>query len=199
MSIWPGTVPNNSVIAIGAVFEDSFYLTISFPEDSWNTPSKMLKESEKSLMNVLEPTKKAALSVVEVASLCLLSPSRFHALVSQGVFPKAVKASEGRRPHYPHDLVQRCLAIRSSGIGENGIVTLFNRPARKKADRKRPTITPATTEYDALIESLEALGLSVTADVVATAVRNVFPDGISGVEESDITRRVFLFLKGKRP
>ena len=38
-----------------------------------------------------------------------------------------------------------------------------------------------------------------TADVVATAIRNVFPDGISGVEESDITRRVFLFMKGKRP
>jgi len=149
-------------------------------------------------MNVQEPTKKAALSVVEVASLCLLSPSRFHALVRQGVFPKAVKAGQGRRPHYSHELVQRCIEIRSTGIGENGQITLFNRPAKKKPDRKRAAITPVTSEHDGLIEALQGLGLSVTAEAVALAVRNVFPDGISGVEESEITRKVFLFLKGNR-
>ena len=149
-------------------------------------------------MNVQEPTKKAALSVVEVASLCLLSPSRFHALCRQGVFPKPVKACQGRRPHYTHELVQRCVEIRSTGIGENGQITLFNRPPKKKADRKRAAITPATSEHDGLIEALQGLGLSVTGEAVAGAVRNVFPDGISGVEDSEITRKVFLFLKGNR-
>ena len=158
----------------------------------------MLKELEKALMNVQEPTKKAALSVVEVASLCLLSPSRFHSLVRQGVFPKAVKASQGRRPHYTHELVQRCVEIRSTGIGENGQITLFNRPAKKKNDRKRVAIIPANSEHNALIDALQGLGLSVTGEAVAAAVRNVFPDGISGVEESEITRKVFLFLKGNR-
>lgn len=149
-------------------------------------------------MNVQEPTKKAALSVVEVASLCLLSPSRFHALVRQGVFPKAVKAGLGRRPHYTHELVQRCVEIRSTGIGVNGQITLFNRPAKKKADRKRTPITPATSEHDELLEALQGLGLSVTGEAVAAAVHNVFPDGISGAEASEITRKVFLFLKGNR-
>ena len=157
----------------------------------------MLKEMEKAIMNVLEPTRKAALSVVEVATLCHLSPSRFHALVRQQVFPKPVKATEGRRPHYTHELVQRCIEIRSTGIGENGLVTLFNRPAKKKNDRKRPVITPATSEHATLIEALQGLGLSVTPEIVAAAVRNVFPDGTSGLEESDITRKVFVFLKRK--
>jgi predicted DNA-binding transcriptional regulator AlpA len=158
----------------------------------------MVKELEKTLMNVQEPTRKAALSVVEVASLCLLSPSRFHALVRQGVFPKAVKAGQGRRPHYTHELVQRCVEIRSTGIGENGQITLFNRPPKKKADRKRATITPAVSAHEALIDALQGLGLSATDEAVAAAVRNVFPTGTSSVEDSEIIRKVFLFLKGNR-
>ena len=149
-------------------------------------------------MNVQEPTKKAALSVVEVASLCLLSPSRFHALVRQGVFPKAVKAGQGRRPHYTHEIVQRCVEIRSTGIGENGQVTLFNRPAKKKADRKRTAITPLIAEHEGLIDALQELGLSVTGEAFAAAVRNVFPDGISSVEQSEIIRKVFVFLQRNR-
>ncbi len=149
-------------------------------------------------MNVQEPTKKAALSVVEVAALCLLSPSRFHALVRQGVFPKAIRTGQGRRPHYPHELVQRCIDIRSTGIGENGQIQLFNRPAKKRSDRKRPAITPVNSEHDGLIDALQGLGLSVTGEAVAVAVRNVFPDGSSGVEESEIIRKVFLFLRGNR-
>lgn len=158
----------------------------------------MVKESEKAIMNVQEPIKKAALSVVEVAALCLLSPSRFHALVRQGVFPKAVRAGQGRRPHYTHELIQRCIGIRSTGIGENGQVTLFNRPAKKRNDRKRPAITPVTPEHEGLIDALQGLGLSVTGEAVAAAVRNAFPDGISGVEESDIIRKVFVFLQRNR-
>src|SRR5262245_17249467 len=101
-------------------------------------------------MNVQEPTKKAALSVVEVAALCLLSPSRFHALVRQGVFPKAVKAGQGRRPHYTHELVQRCVEIRSTGIGENGEITLFNRPPKKKSGCKRAATATDHSEHDGL-------------------------------------------------
>ncbi len=145
-------------------------------------------------MNVQEQSKKAALSVVEVAALCRLSPSRFHSLVRQGVFPKAVKASEGRRPHYPHELVQRCIEIRSTGIGENGLVTLFNRPPKKNSARRTMNKSQPSV-HDGLIEALQGLGLSVNAESVAMAVQKVFPNGISGVQDSEITRKVFLFLK----
>ena len=138
------------------------------------------------------------MSVVEVASLCLLSPSRFHSLVRAGVFPRAVKVDQGRRPHYSHELVQRCVEIRSTGIGDNGQITLFNRPPKRKADRKRTAITSANSGDDGLIDALQGLGLSVTGEVVTAAVRNVFPHGTSGVEESEMIRKVFLFLKGNR-
>ena len=149
-------------------------------------------------MNVHEPTKKAALSVVEVAALCLLSPSRFHALVRQGVFPKAVKAGQGRRPHYTRELVQRCVEIRSTGIGENGEITLFNRPPKKKAGCKRTANPVANSEHDGLIEALHGLGLSVSCEAVAAAVQNVFPGGTSGLEESEVIRKVFVFLQRNR-
>lgn len=147
-------------------------------------------------MKLLEPSQRAALSVVEVASLCLLSPSRFHALVRQGVFPSAITVDQGRRPYYSHELVQRCVEIRSTGIGENGRITLFNRPAKKRGHCKKQAITPATSEHDGLITALQGLGLSVTGEAVAVAVRNVFPIGTAGMEDSEITRKVFLFLKG---
>jgi hypothetical protein len=124
--------------------------------------------------------------------------SRFHALVRQGVFPKAVKAGQGRRPHYSHELVQRCVEIRSTGIGENGQITLFNRPPKRHADRKRAAITPAPSEHDGLIDALQGLGLSATEEAVAAAVLNVFPGGTSGVEESEIIRKVFVFLQRNR-
>jgi hypothetical protein len=148
-------------------------------------------------MKVLEPTNRAALSVVEVASLCHLSVSRFHALVRLGVFPKAVRSSDGRRAHYPSDLVKRCCEIRATGIGENGSITLFNRPAkRKSASSPKPAQQqPINAELN---DSLAELGVIADQQAVVSALNALFPGGIIGVEPSEVTRKVFLFLQRNR-
>jgi hypothetical protein len=148
-------------------------------------------------MKVLEPTNRAALSVVEVASLCHLSVSRFHALVRRGIFPKAVRCSDGGRPHYPSDLVKRCIEIRATGIGENGSVALFNRPAkRRSANSPKPAQQqPINAE---LIDSLAELGVIADQQAVVSALNALFPGGIIGVEPSEVTRKVFLFLQRNR-
>ncbi|MBY0459261.1 MAG: hypothetical protein K2V38_18175 [Gemmataceae bacterium] len=72
----------------------------------------------------------AALSVSDMAARCGLSRSRFHVLVSAGVFPQPRRAA-GRRPYYSHDLIERCLEVRRTGVGVNGTVVMFNRRGRR--------------------------------------------------------------------
>lgn len=148
-------------------------------------------------MKVLEPTNRAALSVVEVASLCHLSVSRFHALVRLGVFPKAIRSGDGRRAHYPSELVKRCIEIRATGIADNGSIQLFNRPAKRRntSGSKPQQQEPIHIE---LIDSLAELGVIADQQAVVSALNALFPSGIIGVEPSEVTRKVFLFLQRNR-
>lgn len=155
----------------------------------------VLEMSKKRPGKVPEGTQRAAVSVSEAAELCLLSRSRFHTLVREGIFPKPI---QGKRPYYTQELLQQCLDIRRTGIGANGEVVLFNRRATKKPDRKQPAVTQPTPEYPELVESLRGLGLTVTGEAVAAAVRAVFPGGVEGVDENEVVRKVFLHLQGRR-
>jgi predicted DNA-binding transcriptional regulator AlpA len=157
----------------------------------------VLNMSKKRPASLPEGSQRAAISVSEMASLCSLSRSRFHALVRDGIFPRPVHPGEGKRPYYPQELIQQCLDIRRTGIGQNGQVVLFNRRSTKRADRKRPAVQP-TAEYPELVESLRALKLTVTGEAVAAAVQAVFPGGIEGVEQVEVVRKVFLHLQGRR-
>lgn len=148
-------------------------------------------------MKVLEPTNRAALSAVEVASLCHLSVSRFHALVRRGIFPKAVRSSNGGRPHYPNELVKRCCEIRASGIGDNGSVHLFNRPTKRKKENASKS-SQTTSIHSELIDSLAELGVIADPQAVVSALNALFPSGTIGVEPAEITRKVFLFLQRNR-
>jgi predicted DNA-binding transcriptional regulator AlpA len=158
----------------------------------------VLNMPKKRPASVPEGSQRAAVSVSEMASLCQLSRSRFHTLVREGVFPPAVHPGGGKRPYYTHELIQQCLDIRRTGIGQNGQVVLFNRRTGKKASTKRPPASPTTGEFTGLVESLRALGLTATADAVATAVQTVFPGGTAGVDQGEVVRKVFLHLQGRR-
>lgn len=158
----------------------------------------VLNMSKKRPASVSEGSQRAAVSVSEMASLCQLSRSRFHALVREGIFPRPVQPGEGKRPYYTQELIQQCLDIRRTGIGQNGQVVLFNRRTGKKSDRKRlPAQT--TTGHPELVESLRSLGLTVTGETVAAAVQAIFPGGVEGVDQGEVVRKVFLHLQGRRP
>ena len=141
---------------------------------------------------------KAAVSVSEMASLCRLSRSRFHTLVRQGVFPKPVQMEPSKRPYYTADLAQRCLEIRSTGIGQNGKIVLFNRPATKRAARKRAAKPPAPAEHAEhaeLVDALRSLGLVATVEAVSAAMQALYPAGTAGLAQGEVIRRLFLHLR----
>jgi hypothetical protein len=133
-----------------------------------------------------------------MASMCQLSRSRFHALVREGIFPKPVQPGDGKRPYYTQELIRQCLDIRKTGIGQNGEIVLFNRLAGKKADRKQTAATPSKGEHPELVESLKALGLTVSAEVIGVALEAVFPGGVEGIDQGEVVRKVFLHLQGRR-
>lgn len=142
-------------------------------------------------------------SVRRMAELCQLSRSRFYDLVDAGVFPKPVQHPSSKRPMFDRQLQDKCLEIRRTGIGANGIPVLFNRkpkktdPAKPKAER--PVRREPDPEIEPLLEALKGLGLSPAPQVVTEAVAVLFPSGIAGLDLGDVIRKTFLFLQGKRP
>jgi predicted DNA-binding transcriptional regulator AlpA len=149
-------------------------------------------------VTVSEHSQKAAVSVSEMASLCQLSRSRFHALVREGVFPKPVSGGNGKRPYYTQELIERCLEIRRTGIALSGAIVLFNRPAKRKATERKRAATPPSADHADLVESLRSLGLATTGEAVGAAIEKVYPGGVEGVNQGEVIRKVFLHLQGRR-
>ena len=145
-------------------------------------------------MNIPEKPTKAVVSVVEMANLCLLSRSRFLALVQSGVFPRPVRNESCKRPVYDLELQQKCLDIRRTGIGLNGPV-LFNRKAKATTKKARPKLA---SDHADLLDALKSLGLQTTAEAVDAALRELFPSGWSDVDDGQRVRQVFLHLQRKK-
>jgi hypothetical protein len=145
-------------------------------------------------MNIPEKPTKAVVSVVEMANLCLLSRSRFLALVQSGVFPRPVRNESCKRPVYDLELQQKCLDIRRTGIGLNGPV-LFNRKSKTTSKKSRPKLA---SDHADLLDALKSLGLQTTAEAVDGALRELFPSGWADVDEGQRVRQVFLHLQRKK-
>jgi hypothetical protein len=153
-------------------------------------------------MSVSEQSLEAVITVQRMAELCSLSRSRFHDLVAAGVFPKPIQHPTSRRPMYDRALQEKCLEIRRTGIGANGVPVLFNRRAKQlQTPKKAPAPVPVPQkreDLNDLLDSLRGLGLSPTEDAVSAAVAAEFPQGHQGVEPGDLVRKVFLRLQQKR-
>lgn len=142
------------------------------------------------------------ITVQRMAELCQLSRSRFYDLVDAGVFPEPMQHPSSKRPMYDRQLQDRCLEIRRTGIGANGIPVLFNRKPKKadvakpKADRlARHEPDPA---IESLMDALKGLGLTPTPQVVREVVAALYPTGIAGLDQGDVIRKTFLYLQGNR-
>ena len=145
-------------------------------------------------MNIPEKPTKAVVSVVEMASLCLLSRSRFYSLIQLGAFPEPIRNESCKRPVYDLELQQKCLDIRRSGIGLNGPV-LFNRKSKTTGKKSRPKLT---SDHADLLDALKSLGLQTTAEIVDGALNELFPSGWANVDEGQRVRQVFLHLQRKK-
>lgn len=148
-------------------------------------------------MSNQEQSRKAVVSVVEMAEMLRLSKSRFYALIQVGIFPHPVRHQSCKRPVFDADLQQKCLEIKQTGIGSNGSPVLFNRKRRKSTQTKSRQDHQLITEEQAeLVEALKSLGLTVGAEEVQKALQEVYPNGWGGIDDGEVVRRVFLQLRG---
>lgn len=145
-------------------------------------------------MTIPDKPTKAVVSVREMAEMCLLSRSRFFALIQSGVFPSPVRNGACKRPVYDLELQQKCLDIRRTGIGLNGPV-LFNRKSKTTSKKSRPRLA---SDHADLLDALKSLGLQTTAEAVDGALRELFPSGWSDVDDGQRVRQVFLHLQRKK-
>jgi hypothetical protein len=145
---------------------------------------------------------KAVVTVSEMARMVGLSRARFYQLQKAGVFPQPIYDVATRRPVYTEEVQSICLEVRRRNCGVNGKPVLFY--ARRApittapAKPRRAAAKPSKYEHADLLDALQALGLvSVTAAQVGAAVKEAFPQGTAGVDESQVVRGVFLHLRRK--
>ena len=95
-------------------------------------------------------------------------------------------------------IAEKCLEIRQTGIGANGLPVLFNRKPKKPV-QPRPQRKPEpekAPDHAELVDALKGLGLPATPQAVAEAVATLFPAGVTGLDQGDVIRKVFLHLQG---
>lgn len=143
---------------------------------------------------------KAVVSVAEMARMVGLSRARFYQLANEGVFPSPLYDINTRRPFFTEEMQATCLEVRRRNCGINGRAVLFyaarigSAVATTKARKKTPT--PKSGQFNELVEGLRCLGLTtVTANQVESAVREVYPKGVDGIDQGTVLRAVFLKLR----
>ena len=149
-------------------------------------------------MSVPKETK-AAVTVAEMARMCGLSRSRFYQLIGTA-FPEPERQPGTGRPIYTEELQQVCLEVRRRNCGIDGKPILFyarrlgGAPSRPKAPK--PKLEPKGKDVSALVEGLNALGLTTaTAAQVQRVTEELYPKGTSGIDQGEVLRAVFLHLK----
>jgi len=132
--------------------------------------------------------------------MCSLSRSRWYEMVEAGIFPEPVRLPSTKRPIYDQELIAKCLEIRATGVGLSGPV-LFNRKSEthaKKNGKKLERKSPADPHIEEIVDSVKALGITTSQDLVREALSNLFPNGITGTAQGDVIRQVFLHLQTKK-
>jgi hypothetical protein len=146
---------------------------------------------------------KVAVTITEMARLCGLSRARFYQLQKAGVFPPPLYDVSTRRPIYVEELQKVCLEVRRRNYGVNGKAVLFyaRRHNQGSPIPKRPKAKiqePKKGQHSDVLESLHALGLtSVTAAQVGAAIKELFPQGTSGMDQAEVIKALFLHLRRK--
>ena len=144
---------------------------------------------------------KAAVTVSEMARMVGLSRARFYQLMKAGTFPQPDRDSNTGRPRYSEEGQRLCLEVRRRNCGVDGRPVLFyaraHLPAAPTKPQRATNAKPAKDIGHAdLLDGLVALGLaSATSDQVDAALKALYPTGTDNVDQADLLREVFLFLK----
>jgi hypothetical protein len=118
---------------------------------------------------VTENNLKTVFSVTEVVKELGLSRARFYQLQKMGVFPKPLFAGP-KRPFYPLDLRQKCIDIRQTGVGYNGLPTVFY--------NLRKDFQQSCLNYERLANALQKINTNVTVEAVKKATTDLYRKGL---------------------
>jgi hypothetical protein len=142
---------------------------------------------------------KTAVSVSDMARQCGLSRSRFYQLVVGGTFPPPLYDVATKRPFYTEELQQVCLEVRRRNCGIDGKPVLFYARRIGVPVKKTRKVKPAVARDDAhldILDGLRSLGITTaTMPQVTTAVKELFPEGVTEMDRGEVLRAVFLHLK----
>ena len=139
---------------------------------------------------------RAGVSVSEMANMVGLSRQRFHQLMQAGVFPQPQR-NDGR-PFYDEPTQEVCLAVRRRNCGVNGQVVLFY-ARRQTTPMKLKKLSAMPSPHADLLDGLRSLGLaSVTAADVGAVVKELYPQGMEGIDQGEVIRAVFLHTNNQR-
>lgn len=147
------------------------------------------------------PKTKAVVTVSEMARMVGLSRARFYQLIGTA-FPWPVYSVSTRRPIYAEELQEVCLEVRRRNCGIDGKPILFysrrsaGAPVVAKQKQKQPR--PADDRLVGLIEGVRSLGLtSATRQQVEAAIGQLYPNGVDGLDQSEVLRAVFVHVMRK--
>jgi predicted AlkP superfamily phosphohydrolase/phosphomutase len=138
---------------------------------------------------------KPIVSILELCQILQLSRARYYQLVESGFFPKPLIDDRSKRPYYDADLQAKCIEARHTGIGANGSYLLFYSP-RKKETVAHVGKKKVDAQIQELTETLESMGLDVTAKQIQEALSQLFPDGTEQ-DQGLIIRQLYRHLKQK--
>ncbi|MDB2685919.1 hypothetical protein N9Y42_01800 [Mariniblastus sp.] len=134
----------------------------------------------------MKPTR--PISVTQAAKNCNLSRQRFYDLVKKGIFPEPDRSLS--RPMYSPELQITILSVMETGVGANGEFVLFN--AKRSKTKQAAEENNTSNDTQPVVESLAALGLSVTRKQVDEAIKEL---AISEPTSPDSIKSIFLHLK----
>ena len=140
---------------------------------------------------------KTVVTVAEMARMCGRSRARFYQLQKAGAVPLPLYHVATKRPIYTEEQQVVCLEVRRRNCGVDGRPILFYaRRATAPISTKKNAVPRKNTEIISLMQGLASLGLSsVTAVQVEKMVAEIYPSGISGLDEGEVMRAVFLRIR----
>jgi hypothetical protein len=146
-------------------------------------------------------SRKAVLTVTEMAAVVRLCRDRFYDLVREGVFPPPMFLP-CRRPYYTPELQERCVRVRAEGIGVNGVPVIFYRTRRggEGATHSSRPDASAGNERSAdpavsIKRELEHLGWpDMDLKAIRQALSTCFPDGTDNVDRGELLRQLIQYF-----
>ncbi len=147
---------------------------------------------------------KAGVSVSEMAKMLGLSRSRCYQLFESGILHPPIFDTETRRPFFPAEIQQKNLEIRKRNCGANGKPILFYTqrialdpvPKPKSVRHTKPKTQASKSVADRFVDDLKSLGLDCPNRVqIESALKSCFPSGVNQVDEGEVLRTVYRYLK----